>query len=214
MIYESLWARGCSDTIKAAKSFPGLIVEVGGTALIGVLTQDPWITIYFLIFCLVVLWIVATGTAPIRQRDEEREARRVTEEELTALKLAKAPSQRRLTPSQTQEISDLIAKYTNGEEETVVLSFGNEECIDFADDFVKALRNGGLVDAHSTTMAFSGPIKSTLRDIEILYWVNSDMTLVHALSDLLTKFGLVHKLKSTDRADTSPFRIIINRPSK
>jgi len=31
--YESLRARGWSDTIRAVKSFPGLLVEIGGTAV-------------------------------------------------------------------------------------------------------------------------------------------------------------------------------------
>ena len=70
--YESLWARGWSDTIRAVKSFPGLLVEIGGTAVIGLWTQDAWATIYFLAGCFLCVLIVATATAPIRQRNEAR----------------------------------------------------------------------------------------------------------------------------------------------
>ena len=69
---ESILARGWNDTKRAAKSFPVLVVELGGAALIAVLTQDAKVTIYFLVGGFLCLLVGATATAPIRQRDEAR----------------------------------------------------------------------------------------------------------------------------------------------
>lgn len=69
---ESAWKRGRRDTVRAAKSTPGMTIEIGGSAIVGVFWQNPIVVLCFLVGSLLCIWIGATVSAPIRQRDEAR----------------------------------------------------------------------------------------------------------------------------------------------
>lgn len=79
---ESIWSRGRTDTVTAAKSFPFIILEVGGSALAGVISENPWVALIYFFGLLVGLHICAVVTAPVRQRDEERAAHIETKKKL------------------------------------------------------------------------------------------------------------------------------------
>lgn len=93
---ESIWRRGRKDTVTAAKSFPFIILEVGGSAMTGVISENPWVALIYFFGLLLALYIGATVSAPIRQRDEERAAHKETKEKT---QLASASTPQSSTPT-------------------------------------------------------------------------------------------------------------------
>ena len=69
---ESAWRRGWRDTIRFAMGPAFLVLDIGGTAVIGVLTQDPWVTVIFFIAVFSALAIGCFGAAPLKQRNDAR----------------------------------------------------------------------------------------------------------------------------------------------
>ena len=147
-IQESFWKRGRSDTWAAIKSPFGMIFEVGGTALIGAMTQNGWVAVYFLGGVLIAIWIGATASAPYRQRNDERNAHSETRQNLVALteQLRAKPMRRTLTDDQKSSLADVIrASGIRPEKITVTYDNAEAECADFAADIGDAIEMAGII---------------------------------------------------------------------
>ena len=128
------------------------------------------------------------------------------------LKLVQS-DQRRLTQVQIHTLAEIVKSHVNSSQSVCVVSFGNEECMDFASDFVTAFRLAGLAGTGIDAL-FSGPPDPTLRDIEILGWANSDRALVKEVSDFLTIESIRHVLNFADALSDEPFPVFVHRPNK
>ena len=71
---ESVLRRGWRDTKDWALGFKFLVADLGGAAVLGLISQNPWVAVIYVMGLFVVLWIAATASAPIRQRNELRRA--------------------------------------------------------------------------------------------------------------------------------------------
>jgi len=70
-IKESAWKRGWHDTTTAWKSLPFVILDALGCVVIGAVFGWYWALGLF-IFAMLCVWIGATASAPIKQRNEAR----------------------------------------------------------------------------------------------------------------------------------------------
>ena len=209
---ESAWSRGWRDTKNGLGDWRFWALEFFGGGMIG-LTWGGWAALFAVASMFGCMWIGATVTAPIRQRNEERLGHDRTKRELNALRGSKHNAARRLTPSQSNSISSLIrGRVEPLDQELIVLSFQNEECMDLSSDFVSAFKNAGLRNAHVETQLISGGTNPQSHNIDIIAWASSDLELLREMSDLLTSFNMKHQLHQADRSDGTSFRIVINRP--
>ncbi len=69
---ESAWARGRRDCKRVFHDWRFLVIELVGSPVIGVLTSNAWVAVYFAVGILAAVWIGATASAPVRQRNEAR----------------------------------------------------------------------------------------------------------------------------------------------
>lgn len=73
---ESILARGWRDTKACLHTWQFLLLEGGGTAVIGIASQDPIVAVLFFFGLFLAFLLGAIGVAPFKQRIEARTALR------------------------------------------------------------------------------------------------------------------------------------------
>lgn len=107
---ETLWARGRSDAKSMVLSFWGMVLEAGGATVVGAKLEPVWGIVWF-VSVICAIWSFATMRAPIRQRNEAREALVKSREEIESLEDDK--------PNLTVIIKNVFGGATTPEQEII-----------------------------------------------------------------------------------------------
>lgn len=161
-----------------------------------------------IVFLTLFLWNLAC--APYRI---ERAARMAFEAENADLKSKISSAKRNLTAAQKTMISDLVRGRLPSDQFVMLWTFQSEECIDLAEDFKTAFLQGGS-KAEVRTNMIGGPLPAAYRDLSLVRYPNGDREIYNELSELLTEFGIKHKIThSGGCGHAESIRILVSRPS-
>lgn len=160
MKHESLLQRGWNDFQSAVKSIWGvvffLIAPVAAGIIVGQYTQNYWLTVYFLIVTLLLIWIITTATAPYRQRNDERRKRKDLEQQVAILqeKLSGQKKPRKLNREQIAVLTDAIRNAgVRPQKLNVIYAPIEAEVADFATDIGDAIKEADIeCSVHNGTL--------------------------------------------------------------
>lgn len=202
--YESIWSRGRKDTVLAAKSFPFIIVEVGGSILVGIISSNPWLALIYFVGLLVALWIGATLTSPIRQRDDERKRTRELEGLIESERLKP-----RILSVETQGVLAGHLRKLPPFKKRVAITYGPgpSEPIDFAVSIGDAFTMAEIDNEVLMPLAPPGPKE---RGVKIVHGADDAPTaLAQKLQDCLAQVGIETELRPNGKfADSGPSIIV------
>ena len=213
VLAESFWARGRSDTWVAVKSPFGMIIEVGGTAVFGAVTQNGWIAVYFLISILAAIWIVATVSAPYRQRNDERICHAITRNELASLtkQISAKPPRRSLNAEQQGALADAIRQVgVRPDRIDVGYCTIESECADFASDIAEAIKMADIESDAGNMFEEPNP-----RDRGIKIYVGKTKTLEHLgneIHETFVGFGFQPERRAHEKPDE--ITIVVTRAAE
>lgn len=158
-----------------------------------------------------VLFLWNLAAAPYRI---ERDRADALEGENANLRAVVKPKGRSLTPTQIQRIGAAFEDYTEKDKHIIIWSFQNEEALIFAEYFREAFRKVGWKNASVYTSMIGGSLPASYRDVVIIKYGFTDISMIYAFSDLLTEFGVAHRVEDGPVDQTTEFlRLIIGRQS-